>query len=511
MTVVAASPIEPALPRGRFAWRLVLRSLWSDPRVGFIVAVGLAAAVALFAAWLTPRGPITAPQALGSIAVALVVGIGAGLVTGSRWTMLLTPMAFMAVFEVARLNVDGPTVDGIRLGSTYGLLAFALGRGLHGVLVLVPLALGARYGVEAASRLGREATPRLRFGWLPTGGVTVAVAVLAIAIAIPATTAPIFAADGRPVAGSVAELATIDIGGHDQTVMIRGRSDGNPVILYLAGGPGGTDLGAMRADVGLEQDFVVATWDQRGVGKSYGALDPAETLTVDRAVADTLELTDYLRERFAEDRIYLVGNSWGTILGVLAARQSPERFHAFVGTGQMVSPVATDTMFYEDTLAWAGRTGNADLVAKLRANGPPPYDDLLAYETALSYEHDWNPYPELDAGRELPFNLFVPENSLMDRLNGLRSFLDTFSVLYPQLQDLDFRRDATALEVPVYMVLGAHEARGRAGPANEWFDVLRAPSKERIIFEHSGHRPPFEQPSTFAALMRRVAVETHGR
>jgi proline iminopeptidase len=487
-----------------------LRSLWSDRRVGFIVVAGLAAGAALTAAWLTPRGPITTPQALGSIAGALVVGIGAGLVTGSRWTMLLTPIVFMAVFEVARLNVDGPTVDEIRLGSMYGIFAFVLGRGLHGALVLLPMILGARYGIEAASRLGRAGTPRLHVGWLPTGGVTVAVVALAVAIAMPATTAPILAADGRPVAGSVAELATVYIGGHDQTVMIRGRNVESPVILYLAGGPGGTDLGAMRADVGLEQDFVVATWDQRGVGKSYSALDPAATLTLNQAVADTLELTDYLRARFDQDRIYLVGNSWGTILGVLAARQSPERFHAFVGTGQMVSPVATDTMFYEDTLSWAGQTGNTDLVAKLRANGPPPYQDLLDYETALSYEHEWNPYPELDAAKELPFNLFVPENSLMDKFNGLRSFLDTFSVLYPQLHNLDFRRDVPALKVPVYMVVGAHEARGRAVPANEWFDRLQAPSKERVIFEHSGHRPPFEEPASFADLMSRVLSATSG-
>ena len=229
---------------------------------------------------------------------------------------------------------------------------------------------------------------------------------------------------------------------------------------------------------------------ERGVGKSYSALDPSTTLTLQQVVADTIELTDYLRARFAEERIYVVGNSWGTITGVLAAQQSPERFHAFVGTGQMVSPVATDTMFYEDTLAWAGETGNTDLVERLRANGPPPYQDLLAYETALSYEHEWNPYPELDASKELPFNLFVPENSLMDKFNGLRSFLDTFSVLYPQLHNLDFRRDVPALEVPVYMVLGAHEARGRAVPANEWFDRLQAPSKERVDFRAFGSSAP---------------------
>ncbi|MBN1314471.1 MAG: alpha/beta hydrolase, partial [Anaerolineales bacterium] len=216
----------------------------------------------------------------------------------------------------------------------------------------------------------------------------------------------------------------------------------------------------------------------------------------------TVEVVDYLRTRFDENKVYLVGNSWGTILGTLVVQQHPELFHAYVGTGQMVSPRETDIMFYQDTLVWAERTGNEDLAATLRRNGPPPYDDLLDYEPAISHEHDWNSYPDLDTSKEMPSNLFVPENSLMDRINGLRSFLDTFSVLYPQLQEIDFRQDVPRLDIPVYVVIGRFEARGRAVLANEWFELLQAPQKELIIFEHSGHRPLFEEPSVFAQVMK---------
>jgi proline iminopeptidase len=254
---------------------------------------------------------------------------------------------------------------------------------------------------------------------------------------------------------------------------------------------------------------VVVTWEQRGVGKSYSALDPVKTLTVKQAVADTIELTNYLRDRFDKEKIYLAGNSWGTILGVLAVQQHPELFHAYVGTGQMVSPRGTDIMFYEDTLAWAEETGNEGLATTLRQNGPPPYDDLLDYEPALSYEHDWSAYPEFDSTNEMPAILFVPENTLMDRINGFRSFLDTFSVLYPQLQDVDLRKDAPSLDVPVYMVVGKHEARGRAVLAHEWFDMLEAPSKEMFVFEHSGHRALFDQPAAFASVMTRVREDSY--
>ena len=495
-----------SIPTARTGVTWIGASRWA----GLAVTLAAGTVLGLLQSWLVPRGPITTLDALASMASALAVGIVAGWASGSRWSVLLTPVAFMAAFEVARLGATGPTVDGIRLESMFGIIAFAVGRGMHAVLAVLPIILGALYGVQLAAGLGRAGVTRLGIvGWAFTAVLTLGLGAVAVLVAGPARVTPILGTDGQPLPGSVAAIIPVAIGGHDQTVMIRGRSPDNPVILYVAGGPGGTDLGAMRADVTLEQDFVVATWEQRGVGKSYAALEPVETLTVEQMTADTVELANYLRERFAEERVYLVANSWGSILAIRAAQAHPELFHAVVGTGQMVSPTQTDRLFYEDALAWAERTGNTELVATLRENGPPPYDDLLAYEPAVGTEHDWNPYPELDVSTEMPGNLFVPENSLMDRVNGFRSFLDVFAVLYPQLTEIDFRRDAVALEVPYYMVLGAHEARGRAVPANEWFELLAAPSKERLIFAHSGHRPQFEEPGEFAALMRRVRDETY--
>ena len=477
-----------------------------------LATAAVAAAAGAVVAQLEPRGPATQVQALASIAGSVALGSALGALSGTRWSIAVAPAAFVAGFEAMRLGVlgtPGPTVDTFSPGSMYGLIAIAVGRGVAGVLLLWPLAVGAGLGVTFApgSDAGRR---RLGVGSIAAGGVgLLSVAVLAALFSRSATTAPILAAERTADPSSIAELVEVPLGGGTQTVMLRGRSVDNPVILYLAGGPGGTDLGAMRADTGLESDFVVATWDQRGTGHSYAALEPTRTFTLDRMVQDTIELTDWLRERFDEPRIHLVGNSWGSILGALAARRAPDRYHAFVGTGQMVSVTETDRAFWEDTLAWARSAGQTDLVATLQSNGPPPYprDRMLDYEPALSHEHDWNAYPELDLGREMPEILFVPEYDLMDRINGFRGLLDTLDVLYPQLQHLDLRVSAASLDVPVYVVLGAHEARGRAEPARDWYEQLEAPSKELVIFEHSGHRPQFEEPAAFVTLMRRVAAE----
>ena len=279
----------------------------------------------------------------------------------------------------------------------------------------------------------------------------------------------------------------------------------------LAGGPGGSEIGSMRNfGEGLERDFVVATWDQRGTGKSAGELSRTSTMTVDQMVSDTIDVTNYLRKRFHEGKLYLVGNSWGTILGVLAAQKHPELAHAFVGSGQMVSPTDTDRMFYEDTLKWAQQTGHTDVVKTLRRNGPPPYDDLWKCETALSHEHDWNPHPGLATFQkkgEMPGNILVKEYDLMEKLHTLPGFMDSFSMLYPQLHKLDFRNTARTLNVPVYLVQGAHEARGRAVLADQWYALLTAPHKQRFVFNRSGHKALFEEPGRFHQLMTDTVLE----
>ena len=482
----------------------ILGAIGDDWRRRALAVVVLAGVAALIAAWLTPRGPVTTVEALATMATALVVGVAAGVVMANRWSILVAPVVFAVVFELARIGVQGPTVDGPEFGALYGIIALIVGRVFHGLLVLAPMMLGATYGVWWAARTGRSDATMGGFGWTFTGLATIAIGAVAFFLALPASTAPIVGPDGEALPGSVAELVTIDIGGHPQTMLIRGRSVDNPVLLYLAGGPGGTDLGAIRRDVGLEQDFTVVAWDQRGAGKSYAALDPIETFTLDQMVSDTVEVTNYLRDRFDVDKIYLVGQSWGSTLGVLTAQQAPELYEAFVGVGQMVSQRVTDQMFWEDTLAWAERTGNAALAEKMRSNGPPPYTNLIEYDSVIAYEHDWNAYPEFDPNTEMPAILFVPEYSWMDRMNAFRGFLDTAGILYPQLQDIDFRADVASLRIPTVVVLGEHEARGRAVLAEEWFEMLDAPAKDMIVIPGGGHRAHFDQPAIFADIMRGV-------
>ena len=478
-----------------------------------LAAVGLVLAFALASAWLTPRGPVTTTQALATMAVALAVGLVVGAATGSRWALLLAPAAFFAVFELARMGAWGPTVDAPGSAGMLHVLAFLLGRAPQLLLTVLPMLLGTLVGLAVAPRFGSPVGHAFGVGgWVAASALAIVVAAVAVVVARPATTAPILGVDGNVVPGSIAELTTATIGGHEQALMIRGRSTELPVLLHLAGGPGGTDIGAMRLDTGLEERFVVVTWDQRGSGKSYPSFAPAATLTLDQVVADTIELSEVLAARFGRDRIYIAGQSWGTIPATLAAQRRPDLYHALITTGQMVDIRETDRLFYDDTLAWARERGDTALVDRLEALGPPPYAEPVGtYPHIVGAERSLNPYPEFDGSTELTATIFRPEFSVIEQIGALRGLADSYARLYPQLQELDLRAQVPALEVPVWVVMGRHEARGRVEPAREWFDALQAPEKHWVVFEASSHRANFERPAEYAALLDEVVTATGGR
>jgi pimeloyl-ACP methyl ester carboxylesterase len=414
------------------------------------------------------------------------------------------------------MGEPGATVDAIRLDNPHGVLALALGRGVHLVLLLVPMLLGASVGESMA----RRAPPRIipfAVRWVPAGLVTVGLAVLLV---LPASTPPILGADGAPLANTVSELTTVTLGGRDQAVLIRGYSVDNPVILYLAGGPGQSDLPFVRAvQSDLERDFVVVAWDQPGTGKSYASLDP-NTLTVDQVVADTIELASYLRDRFDEERIYLSGVSWGTILGVLAVQRAPELYHAWIGAGQMVDPLETTRRLHQEMLDLAARTDDAELAAKMASFGDPPYRHILAGAFVMGYyEALYKPYtpaPEyverIEQAGIGPWGVLAGEYDLMDKANVLRGLIDFYSIMWPQIQGIDFRRDVPRLDVPVYLLDGQAELASRRDLALEWHAGLDAPIKRIFSFRGAAHNAAMEQCVAFHRIMvETVLPETYGR
>lgn len=486
-----------------------------DRRLGWTAALAAAVLWGVLVVFTMPHGPATARQALVVMFLGLGVGGFAGLAAPSRWALLAAPAAHLVSMELLWLNVPGPTVDGLRFDNIFGILAFILGRGLYFMVGVMPMLLGmvaARTWTTAKSGKGAKWNWAILFA--------MGFIIVAVLIAIPASTPPILGADGKELPGSIAELSMVEIGGCKQGVLIRGHDIENPVLLYLSGGPGQSSLPHPRVIFSdLEQDFTIVSWDQRGTGKSYAALDPTSALTLEQAVADTVELTNYLRNRFDEEKIYILGESWGTTLGVLAIQKNPELYHAFIGSGQMVSQRETDRRLYADVLELAAQQGNNALAEQMHTYGEPPYADIpYAYAFVMGYyDALYQPYTPPQSyllkgsGANLgPWGVMGSEYNLIEKANVLRGLIDMFTLMYPQIQQVDFRRDAARLEVPVYILDGAAELTARRDLALEWYALLEAPIKRIFTFENAGHAVAFEQYAEFhRILLETVLPETY--
>jgi len=331
----------------------------------------------------------------------------------------------------------------------------------------------------------------------------VAITLLAIfASQIFASTPPILDAQGQAIPNSIAVMEKVKLGGAEEWVTIRGRDSRNPVLLFLAGGPGGTQLvTARRALTRLEDRFVVVNWDQPGAGKSFDAIDRSK-LTPDRYVTDAHELVLNLRQRFGKEKIYVLGESWGSALGIMVVQRYPELFQAFIGTGQMVAFLENDRICYDFALRLAQERGDTNQVEKLKQQGPPPYygkDVLWKSAAYLSETFDYmNKNPAIaNQGFNTLQDLAGSEYGLYDKLNFVRGLLDTFGVVYPQLWDVDFRKQAKRLEVPVYFLIGRHDVNAPPKLTEEYFNLLTAPRKELIWFENSGHNPWMNETEKF--------------
>jgi pimeloyl-ACP methyl ester carboxylesterase len=299
-------------------------------------------------------------------------------------------------------------------------------------------------------------------------------------------------------------------------VLIRAADPAKPVLLYLSGGPGQSDLALARVlSEPWTRDFVFVDLDQRGNGTSYAAIDPLEGMTLDRAVTDVIELTDYLRARFDESKIYLMGESWGTILGTLAVQRRPDLYHAWIGSGQMVDVVETDGRIYDDLRAYAAAQGDGALAAKLVEIGRPPYRDMpWANSNLLAwYDYLYAPY-EPSAGYLArgsasgldPFGALGSEYTFLEKTAVLRGLIDTFAAMYPQLYGLDLRESVARLEVPVYVLDGLAELDGRRDVMLEWFEALDAPAKQRIELAGAAHSVAFEQADEVLRLLTEEIV-----
>ncbi len=305
---------------------------------------------------------------------------------------------------------------------------------------------------------------------------------------------------GADAAAPIRRTDYLAVDGASLFLLIRGTHRHAPALLWLHGGPGGPEQPLFRHFNGdLEDRFVVAYWDQRGAGRSFDPDADPHRLTIARHLADLDVVVNHLREVLDQDRIVLIGHSWGSALGLLYARRHPEKVSAFIGVAPLVSLSEAQRVEYDFVSTEAARRKDEATLTRLREAGPPPYKP---FDRQAAMEHLADQYGAVFHKkpcracvviRGMITGLVTPWE-LLSIHRGVRASL---SAMTSELLALDLERALPSVDVPVFFFLGRHDRHVASTIAARYFETLRAPRKQLIWFEHSAHNIPFEEPEVF--------------
>ena len=322
----------------------------------------------------------------------------------------------------------------------------------------------------------------------------------------PGQPQPFLDANGCVIAGSISEKVFIDVNGVRQGMFIKGRDATNPVLLYLHGGMPDYFL-TQRYPTGMDEYFTVVWWEQRGSGISSAADIPRATLTVEQLIADALTVTEYLRYRFKQEKIYLMGHSGGSFIGIEAAARAPTRFHAYIGVAQMAYQLESERMAYDYMLHEYKLRGNQTMVRKLEgapvtmAGVSPAYvalRDAAMHELGIGTMHEMR---SLLTGLVVP-SLQFREYTLEEKVKLWRGKSGSgISVLWDKMVTTDLRKAVPELAIPVYFLEGRWDYTCNYQLARSYFDVLSAPLKGFYSFDQSAHSPLFEEPKRLGEIL----------
>lgn len=312
----------------------------------------------------------------------------------------------------------------------------------------------------------------------------------------------------------VERLEKVTIGGIEQWVSVRGVDRRNPVLLYIHGGPGYPSIPmSWWSTQGWDEYFTVVQWDQRASGKTNGETDAAAirpTLTNERMIADVEAMAMWARKTFGKRKIFVLGHSYGSFLGIELAKRHPEWLYAYIGVGQVTDFPESERRGWRFAIDAARREGNGDAVRELEAIAPYASPGKPTTIEALYVERKWMTYfggamaYRKDYAADQDLSLLSPDytdGDIVHQWDGNR--LATPLLLPALLGRADIVPDM--LKVPVILFAGRYDRNVNSDVAAEWFARVKAPSKHIVWFEHSAHMVMTEEPGKALVSLVRYA------
>lgn len=332
-----------------------------------------------------------------------------------------------------------------------------------------------------------------------------AVGALAAWASLPAHTPGVRRQKGK---GEVQALEAVPVTGGELWTLQRGADRNNPILLVVHGGPGLSEMAMNRANYkALEQHYTVVQYDQRGAGKSRAAGQDAGLMNIPQFVDDLAEIAGYLLQKFGQQKLTLLGRSWGTAISMLAVKTHPQLFHAYVGIGQIARTIESELLSYNWALEQALSRKNKRAARRLMKIGPPPYEGNWLPKF-VEERHYVCLYGGEVRGNPMGGNLMLgwsvltgAEYTLADKLAYTHAAMRSMRLLQPPLMELDLFETAAEVDVPLFFIAGRHDHVVPQVVAQRYCLMVAAPHKEWHWLEHSAHMPDFEEQEKFLRLM----------
>ncbi|KKB50874.1 hypothetical protein HMPREF1212_01601 [Parabacteroides sp. HGS0025] len=316
---------------------------------------------------------------------------------------------------------------------------------------------------------------------------------------------------GKVIENAIAEKGWLDIGGIKQGYFLRGENPDNPILLFLHGGPGSPELPlciADEKDERLEKYFTVCYWDQRGAGMTFSPDTDLAGMTVEQFIEDTRQVTEYLCKRFGQGKIYLMGHSWGSYLGIKTIGKYPELYKAYFGIGQVSDQLQSERAAYDYMLDQAQERGDKSAVKSLskwdkNAAGFPSNDYLFTTRSLLMNEYGIGIKHENSSMIAVMMDLlYFKGYTFGEKINYLRGTMFSTRNMFGNVLNDNLFESSISFDIPVYIIQGKYDYQVSYRLAKEYSERISAPEKGFYTMENSAHSPNLEEPERFVEIVR---------
>ena len=343
--------------------------------------------------------------------------------------------------------------------------------------------------------------------------VLVILSILFLVIVSPGKIDQLTDSNGHTIPNSISEKVFIEINGIKQGMFIQGESLDYPVLLFLHGGPGSPEFlinQIAKEKIGLEKEFIVCYWEQRGAGMSFSSKINVKEMNVQQMIEDTKKVTDYLKERFNQDKIFILGHSWGTYLGIKTIEQFPNDYYAYIGMGQISNQKQSEKLAYEYMLEYAEKTNDKKAIKSLSKFNKEDKDFptnryVMGIRSSLMNQYGIGiMHNDFSIAKLAKMVIFFKGYTFKEKINYLRGSAFSIKYLFQSVTFDDLNDSSNQFEIPIYVLHGVYDYQVSHDLAKEYSKSMKAPKKVFYSFNESAHSPLWEEPLKFMEIIKEI-------